>query len=292
MSSAQKIVQLAQSWVGKNKADGSYKEIIDIYNAQVPLPVGYKVKYTDQWCATTVSALAVSLGYTDIIPPECSCPRMITLFQKIGSWDENDARVPNPGDIIFYNWQASTTGDDRGGADHVGIVEKCQNGEITVIEGNYHNAVSRRHIKVDDRYIRGFGVPKYTENESSEGWNNDGSGWYYVENGERKKNAWVEDSTDWCYLGEDGYAVTDRWINHEDFWYYMGEDCHMVRSEWRKDSTDWCYVDEEGKMLTNAWVKDSEGWCFVINDGHVLRNGYANDSNGRQYIDETGHMVI
>lgn len=156
-----KVVEQAKAWVGCNEADGSHKKIIDIYNSHKPLARGYKVRYTDQWCATTVSAVAIKLGYTKIIPTECSCTKMIELLKKLGSWDERDNRVPVPGDIMFYNWEAPATGDDASDADHVGIVESVKNGNITVIEGNYSNAVKRRTIPVNHRYIRGYGVPKY-----------------------------------------------------------------------------------------------------------------------------------
>lgn len=86
---------------------------------------------------------------------------MIRLFQKLGEWDENDARVPKPGDIIFYDWQDSGSGDNAGTPDHVGIVEKVSGNTITVIEGNKSDAVGRRTIKVNGRYIRGYGIPKY-----------------------------------------------------------------------------------------------------------------------------------
>lgn len=160
------VVAKARSWIGKNEADGSHREIIDIYNSHKPLARGYKVKYTDAWCATTVSAVSISLGYTAIIPTECGCNQMIQLFKNLGEWVENDAYVPSPGDVIFYDWQDSGNGDNVGGADHVGIVEKVANGKITVIEGNCSNAVKRRTINVNGRYIRGFGVPKYTANST------------------------------------------------------------------------------------------------------------------------------
>ena len=158
---AKNVVSQAQAWLGKNENDGSHKEIIDIYNTQRPLPRGYKVKYTDEWCATFVSAVAVKLGYTDIIPTECSCPKMIELLKNIGAWVEDDAYIPGPGDILFYDWQDNGVGDNRGGSDHVGIVEKVEGDTITIIEGNYSNSVKRRSIKVNGRYIRGYGVPKY-----------------------------------------------------------------------------------------------------------------------------------
>lgn len=159
--SASKIIAQAVSWLGYKESDGSHKKIIDVYNGHKPLARGYAVKYTDAWCATFVSSVAIAVGYTDIIPTECSCPKMIELLKNIGAWVENDAYVPKPGDILFYDWQDTGAGDNKGGADHVGIVEKVDGNTITIIEGNYSNSVKRRSIEVNGKYIRGYGVPKY-----------------------------------------------------------------------------------------------------------------------------------
>lgn len=158
---ASKVVAQAKAWIGYNEANGSHKAIIDTYNSHKPLARGYKVKYTDAWCATFVSAVAVKLGYTDIIPTECSCSKMIELFKSLGAWNENDACTPNPGDIIFYDWEDNGVGDNKGNSDHVGIVEKVVGDTISIIEGNYSNSVKRRNLRVNGKYIRGYGVPKY-----------------------------------------------------------------------------------------------------------------------------------
>lgn len=158
---ASKVVEQAKKWLGKKESDGSFKEIIDIYNSHKPLARGYKVKYTDEWCSTFVSAVAIKLGYTDIIPTECGCEKHTQLFKNIGAWVENENRTPNAGDIIFYDWKDNGVGDNKGSADHVGIVEKVVGSKITVIEGNYNSKVARRTLSVNGKYIRGYGVPKY-----------------------------------------------------------------------------------------------------------------------------------
>lgn len=163
---ASKVVAQAQAWLGKNENDGSHKEIIDIYNAHKPLARGYKVKYTDAWCATFVSSVAIKLGYTDIIPTECGCNQMIALFQKMGCFVERDDYVPSPGTILFYDWDDSGVGDNKGGANHVGIVEAVNGDTMYVIEGNYKNAVGRRTMAVNGKFIRGYGVPKYDQKKS------------------------------------------------------------------------------------------------------------------------------
>ena len=166
----QKVVDTAVSYLGCKEANGSHRKIIDLYNSHRPLARGYAVKYTDAWCSTFASAVAIACGLTDIIPTECGCERHIDLFKKLGSWVENDAYVPIPGDYIFYDWQDGSnyaTTDNTGSADHVGIVVSCDGKTIKVIEGNMSDAVGYRKLAVNGRYIRGFGVPKYASKATS-----------------------------------------------------------------------------------------------------------------------------
>ncbi len=169
MGSRQAMVAKMQSWIGKNEADGSFREIIDIYNSHTPRARGYKLKYSDEWCAGTVSAAAIATGNTNAVPLEVSCHYMIEGAKAKGIWVENDAYVPQGGDIILYDWQDSGAGDNTGNPDHVGVVEYTSGGIIHVIEGNNGEKVARRELSVNGRYIRGFIVPKYSNNTASGG---------------------------------------------------------------------------------------------------------------------------
>lgn len=157
------IVSLAQSLVGTREGGVIHRKIIDKYNEHRPLPRGYKVKYTDAWCATFCSYLAIACGYTAIIPVECGCPQWITLAKSMGCWTESDAYTPKPGDFIMYDWQDSGSGDNTGTPDHIGIVEKVEGQTATIIEGNYSDSVKRRQIQIGGRYIRGYVTPKYSD---------------------------------------------------------------------------------------------------------------------------------
>lgn len=157
----QKLVRTATAYLGCKEADGSHRKIIDIYNGHKPLARSYPVKYTDAWCSTYVSAMSILCGMTEILPTECGCGKHIELFKKLNSWVEDDAYVPSPGDVIFYSWNDSGAGECSTGASHVGIVTSCDGRKITVIEGNLSNSVGYRTLDVNDRYIRGYGVPKY-----------------------------------------------------------------------------------------------------------------------------------
>lgn len=156
-----KIVDQAKSWVGKIEADGTHRVIIDVYNSIVPLPRGYRMRYTDPWCAAFVSAVAQVCGLTRIVFPECACDPMIALYKAAGRWMEDDGYVPRPGDLLFYDWQDTGLGDNGGSADHVGLVAEVKGRRIRLIEGNCGDAVCYQVREADSLFIRGYGLPDY-----------------------------------------------------------------------------------------------------------------------------------
>ena len=151
------LVEAAQGWLGWAEEDGTHRQIIDLYNSHTPLAQGYTVQYTDDWCATFVSAMAIQCGFTDDIPTECGCQRQIGLFETLGRWEESDSYVPLPGDIIYYSWSDKGLGDCTGWSNHVGIVTGTFGPFIRVIEGNYDDCVQYRYIRTNAVGIRGYG---------------------------------------------------------------------------------------------------------------------------------------
>lgn len=164
----QKAVNCIAAWNGARQGSAKHKAIIDTYNAQEKLPSGYKMTYTDAWCAATVSAVALTIGMNaDEFPTECSCKRMIALFKKLGLWEENDAYKPSIGDLVMYYWNDSADSysekDCTADPNHVGMVTAVNGESFTVTEGNKSTskAVGTREMQVNGRYIRGFCLPDY-----------------------------------------------------------------------------------------------------------------------------------
>lgn len=147
------------------KGEEGHQKILSVYNAQKPLPRGYKVKTTDAWCATTVSAVFLMNGYSDI--SECSCPQMIEKAKAKGIWVEDDSYTPKIGDIIMYDWQDSGKGDNKGVADHVGIVVSATKSKIMVREGNKNKSIGNRDVLVNGIYIRGYIIPPYDDEKKT-----------------------------------------------------------------------------------------------------------------------------
>lgn len=144
------------------------------------------------------------------------------------------------------------------------------------------------------------------------GWIQIGDKWAFYTNGVQKVNGWASDSQGWCYLGEDGFAVTNTWkrdsygwcwLNEngsqaKDVWvedggklYYVNAEGYMESSVWKYDGNGWIYLGSNGAMATNAWVRDSQGWCYVGEDGYCVSNVWKKDSKGWVYLGSDYRMV-
>lgn len=156
-----RVCAQAKGWIGRKESDGTHRAIIDIYNTIQPLPRGYRMTYSDPWCAAFVSAVGKACDLTRIIYPECACDPMIELYKAHGRWQESDGYRPQPGDVIFYDWQDNGYGDNMGSSDHVGLVINVSGNIINIIEGNCSDAVMYTSRQINGRYIRGFGLPDY-----------------------------------------------------------------------------------------------------------------------------------
>ena len=163
---AQDLLNVARGWLGCNERDGSFKKIIDLYNATKPLPRGYAVRYSDEWCDTFVSACAIKAGCADIIGRECGCEQHVNIFKQMGIWIEDGTITPRAGDIILYNWDTGVQ-PNNGYSDHIGIVESVSGYTITVIEGNMNEKVGRRNIRIGHGNIRGYARPRYSQASGS-----------------------------------------------------------------------------------------------------------------------------
>lgn len=168
MATAKTIINIMRGWIGFSEYNGKYREIIDIYNRygeQHGYPRGYRVPYGVAWCDVTVSAAFIEANAVNLIGGvECGVEEHIKIFKQKGIWIEDGKIAPEAGYIICYNWDDGIQPND-GYADHIGVVESVVGNTITVIEGNYNNAVQRRNIPVGWGYIRGYAAPRYTGNE-------------------------------------------------------------------------------------------------------------------------------
>ena len=112
-----------------------------------------------EWCACFVSWCANECGYIEagIIPRFAGCQSQgIPWFNAVDLWqDSGSGYIPNPGDIIFFDWE----GD--GESDHVGIVEYVEDDRVHTIEGNSSDSCRRRSYSINSSVIIGYGTPAY-----------------------------------------------------------------------------------------------------------------------------------
>ena len=109
-----------------------------------------------EWCACFVSWCADQCGYLEsgIIPKFSLCSDGVNWFKSKGQWQDKNYE-PQAGDLIFFDW-----GSD-GSIDHVGIVEKCENGTVYTVEGNSGDACKQQSYPVGSISIYGYGCPNY-----------------------------------------------------------------------------------------------------------------------------------
>jgi len=166
----EKYINQMRAYIGARDGNAKHKEIVDTYNSYLPHPRGHVLTMNDSWCAATTSAAAIACGYTDKIPIECSCTKIIEIAKSWGIWQENDAYIPKTGDLILFDWEDNGAGDCNGTPNHIGAVERAESGVIYCIEGNNGATIGeckRTKYAVNSKYIRGFVCPRYDDESAA-----------------------------------------------------------------------------------------------------------------------------
>lgn len=110
-----------------------------------------------EWSAIFVTWVAEQAGYLSQgrVPNTVRPLDMFNWYKKNNKFKATDiGYIPQPGDLIFFDWKGNKTGKDQ-----VGIVEFTGGNTIQVIEGNSENMVRRRTYTLDHSAISGYGVP-------------------------------------------------------------------------------------------------------------------------------------
>ena len=116
-----------------------------------------------EWCACFVSWCANECGYIEsgVIPKFAGCANGVQWFKDRGQWQDGSFK-PSAGQIIFFDWDnKGSSGPQDGQSDHVGIVEKCENGIVYTIEGNSGDSCRQKQYPVGHYEILGYGIPAF-----------------------------------------------------------------------------------------------------------------------------------
>lgn len=147
---------------GRAFTAGSNQGIVEVALTQIgneggqPYWSWYGFDSRVEWCACFVSWCADQCGYIDsgLIPKFAGCIDGANWFKSNNRWNDRNYES-KAGDIIFFDWEGDGT------TDHVGIVEKCENGTVYTVEGNSGDACRQRQYTVGSRNIYGYGIPAY-----------------------------------------------------------------------------------------------------------------------------------
>ena len=117
-----------------------------------------------EWCACFVSWCANECGYLDagVIPRTAGCIYGSNWFKDRGFWQDSSYE-PRPGDIIYFDWDnKGSSGPQDDVPDHVGIVERVENGVVYTVEGNSGDSCRERRYTIGHYEIYGYGTPLYS----------------------------------------------------------------------------------------------------------------------------------
>ena len=108
-----------------------------------------------EWCACFVSWCADQCGYLDngAYPKFSGCVFGMQWFRQHGLWLDGSVE-PMPGMLIFFDWATQD-----GVPDHVGIVEKVENGMVYTVEGNSRDMCRQKQYSLGSGVILGYGMP-------------------------------------------------------------------------------------------------------------------------------------
>ena len=122
---------------------------------------------------------------------------------------------------------------------------------------------------------------------NAEGWQGDGSGWWYEESdGSYPSESWKELSGKWYYFDAAGYMVTG-WREIGGTYYYFEADGTMATDKWIGDD----YVDASGAWTktwgTTGWQLRNGKWYYYNGDGSAA-TGWMQDGRYWYYLDADG----
>ena len=133
--------------------------IVEVAKSQVGTTSGskywtwYGFNKKVNWCAIFVSWCANESGMLDdsSVPKFSLCTDGENWYKKNNRWKDK-SYVPMTGNIIFFDWQQD------GHTDHVGIVEKVENGKVFTVEGNSKDEVREKSYNLSSKSIYGYGI--------------------------------------------------------------------------------------------------------------------------------------
>lgn len=122
-----------------------------------PYWIWYGFNVRVEWCAIFVSWCANESGELNItVPKFARVEDGIAWYKQNNKWQSRDHK-PNSGDLIFFDW------NNDNDPDHVGIVDRLENGYIYTVEGNSNDECRQCVYLQNSNVIYGYGIVETKE---------------------------------------------------------------------------------------------------------------------------------
>lgn len=269
ISTAQKVIDIAMSYLGCKQGSAKQKELIRIFNTKKPQ--GYTAHWRDPWCAEAWTAWQIEAGNTNKeVPLSANCGQIIRDAQRLGIWVENDSTVPQIGWGILYDWDDSGRGENTGGADHIGLIYAVDNKYIYVIEGNKGEAsvCGKRAIQIDGRFIRGFVAPNYKNAKvTSPAKSSKKTVTYTVKKGDTLSAIAKKYGTTWQAIAKENNLSNPNYIK-------VGQKLKIPGSEKKEETKTMTYKVKKGDTLSAIAKKYGTTWQAIAKENNLSNPNY------------------
>ena len=150
MSDLSKYLAQAREWLGAQRGDGRYEEMLAWFNKNKQ---GYKAD-TENCCEFTVACALKAIGLDQTYIPVINYAN-----GQARLWKNGLSQKPVPGALAYFDYK------DGHGISHVEIVTEVTDTEIKTINGNQNHKVVEMSRKKTYKYFAGFGIPQWPKEE-------------------------------------------------------------------------------------------------------------------------------
>lgn len=164
MSIRDKVLDICNRELGVAEPTGDDK-YIKWFNENILKTWSFSMKVA--WCSIFATYAGVNAGLTKKeFPLTAGCDEGMNWFKNRKQWKDGMAYggkyIPKKGDMVYYSSKYN-----QADSDHVGWVESCDGTLMTVIEGNKSDKVGKRTIYLSNKYILGYGVINYPDEDGT-----------------------------------------------------------------------------------------------------------------------------
>ncbi|MEV4244218.1 CHAP domain-containing protein [Streptosporangium canum] len=143
------LLRVMEPELGYREQAGQRTTFGEWYSTNVVKDPQYR---TAPWCDIVIAWAAGKAGVEDFVGQFAWTPSHARWFETRGAWSDE----PEPGALVFFDWSG---GKDIKGIDHVGVVERVEDGTLHTIEGNVDGVWLKRKTR-DESKVVGYGLPR------------------------------------------------------------------------------------------------------------------------------------